>query len=51
MEQIVELTDDLIAQIVKDGKWVNEEFLKQFRDIGAKWNVETSILCFDWQEM
>jgi hypothetical protein len=35
----VELTDDLINQIVKDQKW-DIKALKEMREMGAKWNTE-----------
>ena len=35
----VELTDELIEQLVKDKKWSDVESLKEMRDEGWKWNV------------
>jgi len=35
----VELTDELIEQLVKDKKWRDVESLKEMRDEGWKWNV------------
>jgi len=35
----VELTDELIEQLVKDKKWSDVESLKEMRDEGAKWNI------------
>lgn len=35
----VELTDELIEQLVKDKKWPDVESLKGMRDEGWKWNV------------
>jgi hypothetical protein len=35
----VELTDELIEQLVKDKKWSDVESLKEMRDEGAKWNT------------
>jgi hypothetical protein len=35
----VELTDELIEQLVKDKKWYDVESLKEMRDEGAKWNI------------
>ena len=35
----VELTDELIQQLVKDKKWSDVESLKELRDEGWKWNV------------
>jgi hypothetical protein len=38
-ENEVELTDELIEQLVKDKKWGDVKSLKEMRDIGAKWNL------------
>jgi hypothetical protein len=38
-ENEVELTDELIEQLVKDKKWYDVESLKEMRDEGAKWNI------------
>ena len=35
----VELTNELIEQLVKDKKWPDVESLKGMRDEGWKWNV------------
>ena len=35
----VELTDELIEQLVKDKKWPDVESLKGMRGEGGKWNV------------
>ena len=35
----VELSDELIEQLVKDKKWPDIESLKELRDEGWKWNV------------
>ena len=35
----VELTNELIEQLVKDKKWSDVESLKEMRDEGAKWNI------------
>ena len=35
----VELTDELINQLVKEKKWGDVQSLKQMREMGAKWNV------------
>lgn len=35
----VELTDDLINQIVKEQKW-DMKALKEMREMGAKWNTQ-----------
>jgi hypothetical protein len=35
----VELTDELIEQLVKDKKWYDVESLKEMRDEAAKWNT------------
>jgi len=45
----VELTDELIEKIVKEGKWSDVESLKKWRDEGAKWNiVRNSIILTDF---
>ena len=35
----VELTDELITKLVKEGKWSDVESLKELREMGAKWNI------------
>jgi hypothetical protein len=35
----VELTDELIKDIVHNGLWGDEESLKKLRDEGGKWNT------------
>lgn len=35
----VELSDELIEQIVKDKDWGDAKSLKELRDAGAKWNI------------
>ena len=42
----VELTDELIAQIVKDGKWSCAQSLRTMRDAGAKWNTKRNSVVF-----
>jgi len=36
----VELTDDLITQIVREKKWESIKALKEMRKMGGKWNTE-----------
>jgi hypothetical protein len=43
----VELTDELIEQIVKEKKWGDVKSLKEARDMGAKWNVVRNSVVFD----
>ena len=35
----VELTDELITKLVKEGKWSDVKSLKEMRERGAKWNI------------
>ena len=35
----VELTDELITKLVKEGKWSDVKSLKELREMGAKWNI------------
>ena len=35
----VELTDELIKELVESKKWRDVESLKQMADMGAKWNL------------
>ena len=35
----VELTDELIKELVESKKWGDVESLKQMADMGAKWNL------------
>ena len=42
----VELTDELIEQIVKDKKWGDVKSLKQMKTLGAKWNVKRESVVF-----
>ena len=35
----VELTDELIEKLVKEGKWADVKSLKELREKGAKWNI------------
>ena len=44
----VPLTDELIAQLVKEKKWKDEKSLKEMRDLGAKWNTKRNSLIFDF---
>ncbi len=43
----VELTDELINQLVKEKKWGNFESLKSMADLGAKWNVVRNSIVFN----
>jgi hypothetical protein len=47
----IELTDELIEQIVKDKKWGNVDSLKQLREMGAKWNTERNSVVFSFEEI
>ncbi len=42
----VELTDELINQLVKEKKWGNVESLYEARENGAKWNTIRNSLVF-----
>jgi hypothetical protein len=42
----VELTNELIEQLVKDKKWGDEKSLKEMRDMGAKWNNKRNSVVF-----
>lgn len=42
----VELTDDLIDQIVKEKKWGDVKSLKEMKEIGAKWNTKRNSVVF-----
>jgi hypothetical protein len=42
----VELTDELIEQIVKEKKWSDTKSLKDMRKDGAKWNVVRNSVVF-----
>ena len=42
----VELTDELIEQLVKDDKWSDEESLKEMRDMGGKWHTKRNSVVF-----
>jgi hypothetical protein len=43
----VELTDELIEQLVKDKKWSDVKSLQEMRDVGAKWNIVRNSLIFE----
>lgn len=45
----VELTDELIEQIVKDKKWGEVKSLKEMKTLGAKWNVKRASVVFPSQ--
>ena len=40
----VELTDELIKELVKKKKWGDERSLKEYAKIGAKWNLKRNSL-------
>jgi hypothetical protein len=40
----VELTDELIYELVKQKKWGSVESLIKMREMGATWNIETNRL-------
>ena len=40
----VELTDELIYELVKQKKWDSVECLIKMREMGATWNIETNRL-------
>lgn len=40
----VELTDELIKDIVQRKKWGDEESLKEWRERGAMWNIKRDSL-------
>lgn len=42
----IELTNELIEQLVKDKKWGDVKSLKELRDMGAKWNTEKNSVVF-----
>lgn len=43
----VELTDELIKEIVNNKRWGCEESLIEMRNMGAKWNIKNnSIVLF-----
>ena len=42
----VELTDELIEKLVKEGKWSDVKSLKELREKGAKWNIVRNSLIF-----
>jgi hypothetical protein len=43
----VELTNELIEQLVKDKKWSDVKSLQEMRDVGAKWNIVRNSLIFE----
>jgi hypothetical protein len=45
--QELELTEELMKEIVEQKKWSTIESLRELKKIGAKWNVERSTLVFD----
>jgi hypothetical protein len=42
----IELTNELIEQLVKDKKWGDVKSLKELRDMGAKWNTKRNSVVF-----
>jgi hypothetical protein len=38
----VELTEELILELVKEKKWGDVESLKEMRKMGAKWNTKNN---------
>ena len=38
----IELTDELILELVKEKKWGDVESLKEMRKMGAKWNIKNN---------
>ena len=42
----VELTDELIINLVKEKKWGDVESLKEMKAIGAKWNIKRDSVVF-----
>jgi len=42
----IDLTDELIEQIVKDNKWGDVKSLKELSDMGAKWNTVRNSVVF-----
>jgi hypothetical protein len=38
----VELTDELILELVKEKKWGDVESLNEMRKMGAKWNTKNN---------
>ena len=38
----IELTDELILELVKEKKWGDVESLKEMRKMGAKWNTKNN---------
>jgi hypothetical protein len=42
----VELTDELIENLVKEKKWSTVESLKEMAEMGAKWNTARNTIVF-----
>ena len=42
----VELTNELIEQLVTDKKWGDVKSLKEMSDMGAKWNIKRNSVVF-----
>jgi hypothetical protein len=48
----VELTDELIEKLVKEGKWKDVNSLKSLRDMGGnKWNVVRNTVIFSSKQL
>ncbi len=45
--QKVELTEELMKEIVEQKKWSTIEALRQLKEMGAKWNVDRNSIVFD----
>jgi len=44
----VELTDELIKQLVDEKKWGDEKSLKKMAEMGAKWNIKRNSLVLEF---
>jgi len=42
----LELTEELIINLVKEKKWGEVKSLKEMRDMGAKWNIKRNSVVF-----
>lgn len=49
--EILELTDKLIAQIIREKKWGDEISLRELKEMGAKWNVKNNSIVFDFEKL
>ncbi|MFY8161630.1 MAG: hypothetical protein ACOVNU_09900 [Candidatus Kapaibacteriota bacterium] len=43
----VELTEELMLEIVAKKKWGSVESLRALKEIGAKWNLERNSIVFE----